>query len=850
MKKRTILLIFSIWLCNVFTIKASSHLKIDDTYLSQHDIVYLEPEYDGFNGFPLGNGDFGGMLWFSDNGLELQLNKIDLYDRPAKGRTTLRSAGRLKIDFGVPCYSYIHLGDFEARLSLQNAGLKVKSSTAFADTKIESWVDANSNVWVIDCQTDCKESAPSGAINRICLERWGSRDFGGWYGGYDQNVANGLGTAKVDKRNNDVILEETFEGGLSFTVACRILETPALVQRVSDRENTMITPMSSKQRYKILVAVASSNDSDNPTQKAVSLLNDAEAKTISVLKKGHLDWWNKFWSKSFVHLADNYLENIYYIRRYLMGSSSRGKYPSPFNGGLWTTNYDHRQWVTPHHWNTQESYWGLAIQNDCELLRPYIETYVKMMPQGKELARKKGVKEGLLITEAHDFFGNMVSADWGNMTTNYTPASQICKIMWDYYTYTQDRAYLKKTIYPFMKESANFYLNFLQWDDVKKEFYIYPAQPYEHEWNSKLKNTITDRYMIESLFRNCIKAAQDLNVDKSKIKQWKHVLAHLWEPPVLNVPGKGKVFGMAFTENGGVYPDIENYSKIQGYHFDAHTTAVFPAGVLGLNQKGSDYFEIAKNVALLHPKHRNAITPGAIVSARLGLGDKVLERLQCSVNYMQHFNQGLFYNLDHWYWFSRYADQVHNAELYTQRDYIYDSRLTYNSPMGGQSGLRTKPFVQCGMETMGIFATAVNEMLLQSHEGKIRVFPAIPSKFPAAFTLLAEGAFMVSSVIDSLGVIAFVEVESLAGKECRIQNPWGTEDVSIITQDGRNMHVKVDRNNVLCFKTKVGESYTIRKKNDETLHTPETYRAERNMHPKKYGEAILGKECTFRPLKR
>ena len=35
-----------------------------------------------------------------------------------------------------------------------------------------------------------------------------------------------------------------------------------------------------------------------------------------------------------------------------------------------------------------------------------------MIPQGKALARKKGTKDGLLITEAHDFSGNMVSANW------------------------------------------------------------------------------------------------------------------------------------------------------------------------------------------------------------------------------------------------------------------------------------------------------------------------------------------------------------------------------------------------------------------------------------------------------
>lgn len=829
--------------CNVCVIQASSLFKIDDNYLSQHDIVYLEPEFDSFNGFPLGNGDLGGMLWFTNEGITLQINKIDLYDKPANGRMTLRSAGRLNVNLGVPCYSYMHLADFEARLSLQNADLKIKSSTPFADTEITSWVDANSNVWVIDCQADYKKTLPSGAVNRISLERWGSCDFGGWYGSRDWDVANGLGTAKVNRQENDIILEEKFEGGLHFTIACRVLETPTEILRVSDRESSMITPLSSKQKYKILISVVSSNDSDNPTQEAISLLDKAEVKTFTALRKEHLSWWTHFWSKSFVHLADNYLENIYYIRRYLMGSSSRGKYPVPFNGGLWTTNYDHRQWATPHHWNTQESYWGLAVQNDCDLLRPYIETYVNMIPQGKALARKKGTKDGLLITEAHDFSGNMVSANWGNMTTNYTPASQISKIMWEYYAYTQDRDYLRNTIYPFMKEAAEFYLNFLQWDDVRKEFYIYPAQPYEHEWSSKLKNTITDRYMIESLFKNCIKAAQDLNMDKSKIKQWKHVISHLWAPPILDVPEKGKVFGLAFTENNEVYPDAK--TNIQGYHFDAHTTAVFPAGVLGLDHKGTDYFEIARNIALHHPKNRNAITPGAIVSARLGLGDKVLERLQCSVNYLQHFNQGLFYNLDHWHYFSRYVDQIPNAELYAQRDYMYDSRLTYNRPEAGKSGFRTKPFVQCGMETMGILGTAINEMLLQSHEGKIRVFPAIPSKFASAFTLRAEGAFIVSSVIDSLGNIPFVEIKSLAGKECRIQNPWDDDLVQVVTQNNRNVNIEVNKDNVISFKTTIGESYIVRKKGIDVNHVSKTYHAVPNMFPKKYGEAMLGKECTF-----
>lgn len=826
--------------------QSSSTIQVDSSYLGQHDIVYLEPEYDSFNGLPLGNGDLGGMLWFTDEGIKVQLNKIDLYDKERKEGMTLRSAGRLTIDLGVPCYSYMHLADFESRLSLRDAQVGIKSSTAFVNSEISSWVSANSNVWVFDCVADYGTSLSSGAINRVSLERWGSREFRGWYGSYEEDPASGLGCAKVREQSGDIILEESFGEGLSFAVVCRVLGMDAKIDPISDRASSFKLDVAPSQKYKVLLSVVTSNDAEDPTSAAITLLDSVQQEGVKSVKRRHQEWWHNFWSRSFIHLDDNYLENVYYIRRYLMASSSRGLYPSPFNGGLWTTNYDHRQWVLPHHWNTQESYWGLAIQNDCDLLKPYIETYFNMMPQAQELAKAKGADDGLFVTEAHDFMGNMVSANWGNMTTNYTPASQISKIMWEYYSYTKDKEYLRDRIYPFMKGSAQLYLSLLQWDEQKQEYFIFPAQPYEHAQASNLKNTISDRYMIESLFKNCIVAACELGVDDDKIEQWQGVIDHLWQPPVLDVPGKGLVFGQAFTQDGDVYPSVENYPNFQGYHFDAHTTAVYPAGVLGIDQMGSRNYDIAKNVALAHPSYRNAITPGAIVSARLGLADKVLERLQCSVNYMQQFNQGLFYNLDHWFCFSRYTGKVEDEELYCARDYIYDSRLTYNSSRGGQSGLRTKPFVQCGMETTGIFATAVNEMLLQSHEGKIRLFPATPEGFEAAFTLRAEGAFMVSSSIDTLGFVETVEIYSEVGTPCRVVNPWSNNMVVITTSRGKSSVIKEDENGLLSFKTKKGESYTLKCSSKDDKLNPKVFYGELNRGPKYYGEATLGKPCTFK----
>jgi alpha-L-fucosidase 2 len=846
MRFHFVTLIISFLLFETITAQQNTPFIVDhSSYLSKHDIVYLEPEMEGYNGFPVGNGDLGGIVWCHNNGLNIQLNKIDLYDNPGADLMTLRAAAQLKIDFGVPCYSYLHLTDFEGRLSLHGAKIRMHSSTAFADTKVESFVDANSNVWVIDCEAEYKEILTGGAKAVVNLERWGSRPFRSWYSSVEPKPENGLGKTETRILGNDLVIEETFDGGLKFSVVCRVIQTPVKAERISNHTLTLHTELLQRQHFQVLVAVVTSKESQGTTESARELLDRTEKKGVAKVSEAHQQWWDSFWKQSFVHLADDYIENIYYIRRYLMGSSSRGSYLVPFNGGLWVWNLDHRQWVTPHHWNTQSSYWGLAVQNDIKLMRPYIDTYFRLMPAAEKYALSRGAKDAILWTEAHDFSGGMVSAKRNDMINDFTPASQIGVIFWEYYKFTRSKACLRDTVYPFIKKAAEFYLQYLQWDETKQEYFIFPAQPYEHPENNQLKNTTSDRYMIEFLLKSCIEAATTLKMDADKLPKWKQVLTHLWEPPVLDLPSTGRVFGIAYKPNGDVYPSIENYPKVQAqlYHFDAHTTSVYPAGVLGLDQEGSDYFNIACNIASRQPAWRNAITPGSIVSARLGQGDMAMEKVRNSINHLQHFTQGLFYNIDHWYLLSLYSDQVKNPELELQRDYVYDRRTRYVSNKAGTSGLYTYPFIQCGLEPMGIIGTTLNEMLIQSHENKIRIFPAIPAKGAYAFRLRARDAFMVSSIRDTSGYIPEIEIESLQGNTCRLQNPWKNR-VKITSSAGKVIKYDIDKDNVISFKTTKGELYSILPAGAPNWQ-PVQFASSPNMQPKFLGYAILGKERTF-----
>ncbi|MBS2212663.1 hypothetical protein KEM09_14690 [Carboxylicivirga mesophila] len=812
--------------------------KVDSkTYLDKHDIVYKTPAYEGFEGLPIGNGDLGGMVWSSKNGLEIQINKNDLFDQAnEEAGATLRGGARLSIDFGAPVFDWLYLDDYDGRLSLKNAEVTMRSLTPFGQSDVTTWVSADKNVWFVELKSVNKNHKQTKI--KAALERIGSRAFPGWYGGYTKNTDIGIGNTESMIIGKDIVLEEHLDG-LDFTVACRLLGTPAQAELISSNKAELGTGLNEAHTITLMVALVTSNESDAPTKEAVRLLDEVEKVGVDQDKQAHQNWWKSFWDKSFVHIDEDYFENIYYLRRYLMGSSSRGKYPVVFNGGLWTWNHDVRNWVTPHHWNTQQQYWGLAAQNDCELMLPYVDTYFRLMPQAEKHAKRRGADNAVLWSEAHDFFGNMAFWNRGDMINNFTPASQIAGFFWQYFQYTCDTTFLEQKAYPFLKKTAEFYVETLQWDASKQEFFIFPSQPYESPRTNEVKNSITDRNMMLSVMSACIESAGILKVDADKVKGWEHIINHLWPIPFREEPGVGEVMQLGYNPDGSIYPAQEEYGSWTN-HFSANTSLVFPANQIGIEDKGSREYNAAVNVVKHHAPFVNAISPDPIVSARLGLGDVAVERLTNQVRRLQHFPQGLFYNIDHWYYLSLYADSVTTPDITVQRDYIYDKRCKY------EKGHPTEPFIQCGLEPMSIFASTINEMLLQSNEGAIRVFPAVPEGWSPAFKLLAQGGFLVASELNKSGVVSGIEIESQKGNRCRVVNPWSNKVVTVtrLRHDGRKIKSEKLKGGVIEFETQKGATYLLLPQG-EKLTNITTYMSESNSGLKVFKEASIGKERNY-----
>jgi alpha-L-fucosidase 2 len=112
-------------------------------------------------------------------------------------------------------------------------------------------------------------------------------------------------------------------------------------------------------------------------------------------------------------------------------------------------------------------------------------------------------------------------------------------------------------------------------------------------------------------------------------------------------------------------------------------------------------------------------------------------------------------------------------------------------------------------EFLGVHLNVMNESLVQSYDGKIRVFPAPPSDgtFVGRFTLAARGGFLVTSEQEG-GDIKYVGIKSLLGNTGTVVNPWSGGTVEVRDLAGGNV-VLTSSGPTLTFPTAANGIYVV-----------------------------------------
>ena len=116
-------------------------------------------------------------------------------------------------------------------------------------------------------------------------------------------------------------------------------------------------------------------------------------------------------------------------------------------------------------------------------------------------------------------------------------------------------------------------------------------------------------------------------------------------------------------------------------------------------------------------------------------------------------------------------------------------------------------FVGAYTESLGILCP-LQEMMLQSWDGIIRVFPAWAKYINASFkTLRAEGAFLVSASWRN-ECVQSISIASECGKRCRIASPWDN-GVSVIDEKGETIGTEIESGGIISFETTLGQTYQL-----------------------------------------
>jgi len=541
-------------------------------------------------------------------------------------------------------------------------------------------------------------------------------------------------------------------------------------------------------RATFVCAVRSWDKTARPVEYARSRARWITPDDVAALRQAHLEWWESYWGVSGVDAGDDALTDAWYLSQYMMGSlSGDGEYPpnilgiSTFDRMAWNGNYK-------INYNHQTPYLGLLAAGHFEQADPHDAPYLDMLDIGREMSQRLLGHPGVYLPLGLGPKGMVSEALLLNMKSPAVHGALNMLLRW---RLSMDRDYLRR-VYPFLRSVAEFW----EHDLVERDGALHVVGDGMHERTTRdvqlhgvPEDPTNTLGYLRSFYGDMLDASAWLGVDGDKRAVWEDILRRLAPYPVGTIDSIGD--NPTLWNEGGhsiheLLPDAlkrlpvyfnETVGGSWSMNFPGNVMHIYPGGAIGLDSP-VEALTIARNtIAVLsemeHALSRVEADEGAQVRAS---GAWNATNLGCLF-----FPAAVRVGFD---------PAVILAEL---RDKLARTGL----PNGFVDG---NPH---GIENLSTVPNTLQEMMLISHQGTLRLFEVWPrDELPEAsfFGLRARGGFIVSARL-SRGEVAEVEIKCPVGGPLRFKNPW----------PGREMRV----NGVRCEgeflerETAPGESLSI-----------------------------------------
>lgn len=844
-------------------------MKVDmKKYLAAHDLVYKSAPKIWQEGLLAGNGDVG-ALFFAPFFPEFLVNKIDIWDyktvrgklikysgilkklkegkelneiiaeenkqAPASSKISApKTGGKLRLRFGkddnwAGAYKIMN------RLSIYDGVLHTSMDRHLAHPRLRSFVHSGKNVF---CLSANEVSAIVDSSVKIELFRPPDAAYKPPVFGTEKDVVY-MKTTLSDGFHYIIAVKAVALGTAAYVGYTKKYYRPRYWAKLSDKVTTLIEPdraaLAVRGEFELFASVVTSKESKTPLKDAISLVDAAARAGFRKLYQEHVKWWDAFWKKSFIAISDKIIEQLWYTSLYMQASQYR-KAPVPALQGLafgpsidgtqalqWCGTYTNDQ-------NSEMVPMPFFALNHPELARPFFDTFNRMIPQVKRDTREIFGMRGMNFPMGCGIDGKITMDHQYSFIQCGGPFHGII-YCWAW-RYTKDKKLLREKLYPFIKEVCNFFADYMTYNEKTGKYRLYPSQPPEVPFLD-VGNPTHTLSLLKVNLQTAIEASEILSVDKNDRGKWIHLLGHYPEYPMdegIFVEGDTVPARHYISQSGGLYPvypcgeydenspkkiidaclktywsvyirqSLASFAQAKGRHFLngwEHFFHIMQAMRLGLNQEVTQL--LYQEYLRLFMKPNGLFSHNAIVLADSKKSEKNL-------------------------------NSIPDIKILDGKEW-----MPLREPMSNQAAectenLEAKEQVFSVIETSSIFLAIINEMLMQSHNGILRLFPAAPKRWNAAFdNFRAEGAFLVSSSM-ARGMVKYVSIKSLAGGSLKIKNPWKNKTIFINGRKpmrgkyGEYIPLNFRRNEMIsCFLDK-GEFYKARNQRPENTNTIEPKR--------------------------
>ena len=700
---------------------------------------------------PLGNGILGALVWGDGQPLKISLDRTDLWDLSPVPEfqaanynyATMRQwheQGRhadlvrvYEAPYNRPAPTKIPAGRIE--LTLPGKARFLDTSLTLADAMAEMrftngprarlFLHAEQPVGMIQF----KSAPPHGITPKLLAPPFGGNIINAARGGIGAGDLAQLGYPAPVRSSGHNWQAFTQQGAQGFHFAAY------LEWRERDGE------------WQAAWSVASSFEGAEPLQLARHRVEAALSKGFDVLARSHVDWWQSYWSKSSVTLPNAVVERQWFLEQYKFGAASRRGAPPITLQGPWTADDGQLPpWKGDYHHdlNTQLSYWPCYSGNHLEEGLSYLDWLWATRSNCVAWTKRFFNLPGLNVPMTSDLNNSQIGG-WRQDTHSATTAAWLAQHFFWHWKFSADRAFLRDRAWPYLREASVFIEAVTAQKDAKgRRTLPLSSSPEIHDnrpqaWFKEITNY--DLALMRWLLGATAELADEMKL-ADEAQRWRRTLAELPD--------------FAYAEDGRLLVAPGEPLKESHRHF-SHLMAIHPLGLV--------------NVADGSGARRT-------VEASLRDLDRLGSDAWCGYSFA---------------WLASLAARAHDGAKAERALEVFSTAFTLRNSFhcnGDQSGKGYSKFRYRPFTLEGNFAAAagVQEMLLQSHRGRIEGFPAVPGSWrDAAFTTLrAHGAFLVSAERRD-GVTRRVEVQSEKGGPCRVLSPWNGQELVFAMKPGEKV---------------------------------------------------------------